>query len=93
MGAFPCCTHHYLHLSGEDAAVEEPTMDEGDDLEVLGEQLYDLIYHRHAEMAGKLTGEEVTQEANSLWMSHSQNNGRYTKTKTMHLQSPSTSAT
>ncbi|XP_067105808.1 uncharacterized protein [Osmerus mordax] len=31
-------------------------MDEGDDLEVLGEQLYDLIYHRHAEMAGKLTG-------------------------------------
>lgn len=52
-----------MHLSGEDVAVEEPTMDEGDDLEVLGEQLYDLIYHRHAEMAGKLTG-EVTEEAN-----------------------------
>lgn len=31
-------------------------MDEGDDLEGLGEQLYDLIYPKHAEMAGKLTG-------------------------------------
>lgn len=32
-------------------------MEDEEDLEVLGEQLYDLIYPKHAEIAGKLTGE------------------------------------
>ncbi|XP_071009565.1 uncharacterized protein [Oncorhynchus clarkii lewisi] len=31
-------------------------MEDEEDLEVLGEQLYDLIYPKHAEIAGKLTG-------------------------------------
>ncbi|XP_029920544.1 uncharacterized protein LOC115368543 [Myripristis murdjan] len=31
-------------------------MDEEEDLEALGEQLYNLIYPKHAEIAGKLTG-------------------------------------
>ncbi|XP_064165229.1 uncharacterized protein LOC135240038 [Anguilla rostrata] len=31
-------------------------MEDGEDLEMLGEKLYGLIYPRHAEMAGKLTG-------------------------------------
>ncbi|KAJ8377620.1 hypothetical protein AAFF_G00255290 [Aldrovandia affinis] len=31
-------------------------MEDEEEVEVLGEQLYDLIYPRHAEMAGKLTG-------------------------------------
>lgn len=31
-------------------------MDEEDDLETLGEQLYTLIYPKHNEEAGKLTG-------------------------------------
>ncbi len=32
-------------------------MDEEEDLETLGEQLYSLIYPKHKEDAGKLTGE------------------------------------
>lgn len=32
-------------------------MDEEEDLETLGEQLYTLIYPKHKENAGKLTGE------------------------------------
>lgn len=32
-------------------------MDEDDDLETLGEQLYTLIHPKHNEEAGKLTGE------------------------------------
>ncbi|KAM6985762.1 uncharacterized protein FYW47_008411 [Aplochiton taeniatus] len=31
-------------------------MDRGEDIESLGEQLYDLIFPKHAEMAGQLTG-------------------------------------
>lgn len=32
-------------------------MNDEEDLETLGEQLYSRIYHKHKESAGKLTGE------------------------------------
>ena len=34
-------------------------MDEAEDLETLGEKLYSLIYPKHKEKAGKLTGELI----------------------------------
>lgn len=44
-------------------------MDEEEDLEALGEQLYNLIYPKHAEIAGKLTGEATHV---TLWHAHKQ---------------------
>lgn len=41
-------------------------MDQAEDLETLGEKLYTLIYPKHAENAGKLTG-EVTCMARCLF--------------------------
>lgn len=35
-------------------------MDKEEDLEALGEKLYDLIYPKHADMTPKLTGTDVT---------------------------------
>lgn len=34
-------------------------MDEEEDVETIGEQLYSRIYPKHEEYAGKLTGEET----------------------------------
>ena len=34
-------------------------MDEEEDVETIGEQLYSRIYPKHEEYAGKLTGEEI----------------------------------
>lgn len=34
-------------------------MDDHEDLETLGEQLYAIIYPKHKDKAGKITGEEV----------------------------------
>lgn len=34
-------------------------MDNREDLETLGEQLYTIIYPKHKDNAGKITGEEV----------------------------------
>lgn len=34
-------------------------MDDHEDLETLGEQLYTIIYPKHKDNAGKITGEQV----------------------------------
>lgn len=34
-------------------------MDDHEDLEILGEQLYTIIYPKNKDNAGKITGEEV----------------------------------
>lgn len=44
-------------------------MDEDEDLETLGEQLYSLIYPKHKDNAGKLTG-EVTCKAHCFDLRH-----------------------
>lgn len=37
-------------------------MDDHEDLETLGEQLYNIIYQKHKDDAGKLTGEEMNAD-------------------------------
>lgn len=37
-------------------------MDDREDLETLGEQLYTIIYPKHKDDAGKLTGEEMNAD-------------------------------
>ncbi|CAB1318237.1 unnamed protein product, partial [Coregonus sp. 'balchen'] len=41
-------------------------MEDEEDLEVLGEQLYDLIYPKYAEIAGKLTGMLLEQHKEAV---------------------------
>lgn len=47
-------------------------MDEEEDLETLGEKLYNLIYPKHKETAGKLTG-ELTCRADCYFFSYIKN--------------------
>lgn len=41
-------------------------MDKEEDLEALGEKLYDIIYPKHADMTPKLTGTDVYTDINLM---------------------------
>lgn len=51
-------------------------MDDHEDLETLGEQLYTIIYPKHKDNAGKLTGEQMNADC-SVMLLCSKQNGSY----------------